>query len=182
MQTQVKRKGESWADFGEDLKTLTDKAYADIADEARECFALNQYLSQLRDPQVAFAVKQTKSTTVDDAIRATLEMESYSRPSSSGIAQVTEDTDEHKAVAATLVLGSGDMMLILERMERMETQLRGLQIPYSRVSTRGRGRRKAGRAGLRNCCNCGREGHLARECPSPKTVTVVQGNEKPPAL
>ena len=84
LQTRVKQKGESWAD----LKTLTDKAYADLADEARECLALNQYLSQLRDLQVAFALKQTKPTIVDDAIRATLEMESYSRPSSSGIAQV----------------------------------------------------------------------------------------------
>ena len=51
LQTKVTQKEESWADFGEDLKTLTDKAYDDLADEARECFALNQYLSQLRDLQ-----------------------------------------------------------------------------------------------------------------------------------
>ena len=64
----------------------------------------------------------------------------------------------------------------------METQLRELQQPTSRVSTRGQRRRKAGRTGPRNCWNCGGEGQLARECPSPKTVTAVQDNKKPPAL
>ena len=48
-------------------------------DEAREQFALNQYLAQLSNPQIAFAVKQTKPQTVDDAVRATLEMYSGSR-------------------------------------------------------------------------------------------------------
>ena len=111
-------------------------------------------------PPIAFALIQTKLTTVDNAIRATLVMESYSRPSSSGIAQVTEDTEKHEAVATTLVLGSGNMKLILERMERMETQLRELQQPTSWVCTRGRGRRKAGRTGPRNCWNFGGEGHF----------------------
>ena len=80
----MKQKGEGWAEFGEDLRVLADKAYPDLVDEARERFALNQYLIQLSNPQVAFAVKQTKPTTVDDAVQATLEMESYSKPVPSG--------------------------------------------------------------------------------------------------
>jgi len=69
----LKKKCEGWAEFGEDLKVLADKAYPDLPVEAREQFALNRYLSQLSDPQIAFAVKQTKPTTVDSAIQATLE-------------------------------------------------------------------------------------------------------------
>ena len=68
----MKQKGEGWAEFGEDLKTLADKAYPNLVDEAREQFALNQYLAQLSNPQVVFAVKQTKPQTVDDAVHATL--------------------------------------------------------------------------------------------------------------
>ena len=41
LQTQVKQKGEGWAEFGEDLRVLADKAYPDLVDEAREQFALN---------------------------------------------------------------------------------------------------------------------------------------------
>ena len=45
LQIRLKQKGEGWAEFGEDLKTLADKAYPDLAEEAREHFALNQYLT-----------------------------------------------------------------------------------------------------------------------------------------
>lgn len=91
----MKRKGEGWAEFGENLKT---KAYPD---EARERFALNQLFTQLSNPQVAFAVKQTKPISVDDAVRATLEMESYSKPVPSGISPIrVEDNDETTVVAA----------------------------------------------------------------------------------
>ena len=39
------------------VKTLAEKAYPDLVDEAKEQFALNQYFAQLSNPQVAFAVK-----------------------------------------------------------------------------------------------------------------------------
>jgi len=53
---------------------LTDRAYPDLPEEARECFALNQYLAhiQVDNPQVTFSVKQIKPNTVDDAVRSTL--------------------------------------------------------------------------------------------------------------
>lgn len=42
----------------------------------RQKLALNQYLTHLDNPQVAFSVKQAKPDTVDDAVM-TLEMDSY---------------------------------------------------------------------------------------------------------
>ena len=53
LQTILKRNGERWAEFGEDLKTSAEKAYPNLVDEAKEQFALNQYLAQLTNPQVA---------------------------------------------------------------------------------------------------------------------------------
>ena len=180
LQTRTRRKGEGWAEFGEDLKTLADKAYPDLGIEARERFALNQYLSQLVNPQVAFAVKQTKPTTVDDAIWATLEMESYSRPVTSGIGQILEEVDAGELAVAATAQKPSELKLIMERMERIETQLKELQQPLPQNSGRGRGRRRAGRPGPRNCWNCGGEGHLARDCHSPKISRRGQGNEQPP--
>ena len=46
----MKQKGEGWAEFGEDLKTLAEKAYPDLEDAAKERFALNQYLTELNNP------------------------------------------------------------------------------------------------------------------------------------
>ena len=60
-------KTESWPEFGEDLLTLVDKAYP----------LLQKYLLQLDNKQVSFSVKQGKPRTVEAAISATLECESY---------------------------------------------------------------------------------------------------------
>ena len=74
-----RRKGnmEGWAEFAEDLKRLTQNAYPDLDGTAKEQMALVQYLAQLQNPQVAISVKQKRPKTVDKAVAATLEMESY---------------------------------------------------------------------------------------------------------
>ena len=69
-----KKPTENWADLADDMRSLADKAYPDLQAEARECLALQRYLQQLEQPQVAFGVKQTRPKTLDDAIA---EMESY---------------------------------------------------------------------------------------------------------
>lgn len=50
MQIRQKQKGESWADFADDLKSLADKAYPKLQEEAGNRLALNTYLPQLDHP------------------------------------------------------------------------------------------------------------------------------------
>ena len=79
-QARRKKAGEGWADFANELRSLADKAYPDLQDEARERLSLNTYLSQLPQPQISFSVRQKQPTTLDDAVAATLDMESYLPP------------------------------------------------------------------------------------------------------
>jgi len=67
------------------LRPFADKGYPTLQDEAREQLAINMFLQQLTPPQVAFGVKQKRPKTLDDAVAATLEMESYVSPSSFGV-------------------------------------------------------------------------------------------------
>lgn len=83
---------EGWADFAEDLWSLTDRAFPDLQAEARECLALQTYLKQLDQPQVAFSVKQTQPGTLDDVVAATLEMESYVSLGTETIATLHEES------------------------------------------------------------------------------------------
>ena len=76
-QTRRKGKTESWPEFGEDLRTLVDKVYPTLDDEAWQQLALQRYLSKLDNEQVAFSVKQQKPRTIEAAVGATLECESY---------------------------------------------------------------------------------------------------------
>ena len=80
LQTRRKKKGESCADFAEDLRLLADKAFPEFQDGARERLALNAYLAQLDHPQVGFGVKQRSPETLDAAVTATLELEACLTP------------------------------------------------------------------------------------------------------
>ena len=76
-QLRRKKAGEGWADFADDLRSLADKAYPTLQEEARERLAINAYLAQLPQSQVSFSVRQKQPSTLDEAVAATLEMESY---------------------------------------------------------------------------------------------------------
>ena len=69
--------------FGDDLTLLADRAYSDLPDKARKWFTFNQHLTQLDNAQVAFGVRQSNPKVVDEAVRLTLEMESYLQPTRS---------------------------------------------------------------------------------------------------
>ena len=66
-QSRCKKRTKSWAYFGEDLRVLVDKAYPMLEDDTRQQLALQRYLSQLCNDQVAFGVKQRKPKTIDSS-------------------------------------------------------------------------------------------------------------------
>ena len=68
---------ESWADFGDTLLSLVDRAFQDLPDNAREALALESFLSQLNPLQISFAMRQCKMKCVREAACATPEVESH---------------------------------------------------------------------------------------------------------
>lgn len=52
-----KRRGEDWTTFAKDPKTLVDKAYLELQDDAKEQLALTHYFRQLEQQQLAFSVE-----------------------------------------------------------------------------------------------------------------------------
>ena len=183
-----KRKTEDWASFAEDVKTLADRAFSNLEEAAREHLALTRYLEQLDNQQVAFSVKQKRSKSVDEAVTATLEMESYlinsGGPSGGhvGVGALQEEKNEDCVAAVTQ--SKQDTMMemmqaMMERLEKLETRERRDQPPASR-RFQPRGPRQArawpSESWSRNtasrqpitCFRCGKEGHVARGCRAPK--------------
>ena len=176
-QARKKKKGEEWADFGEDIKLLADKAFPDLNDDARERLALNSYLAQLDNMQVAVGVKQQRPKTVDEAVRATLELESYMKPAAKGVAPVgLEEESGFSAVSAvqkTQEAMMGVLQNLVQRMEKLEAEGSN----RSRRWPRNRGGGGGGRTREEMVCwECHEKGHLSRECPRRN-----QGNDNPPA-
>ena len=186
MQTSTKKRKEDWAAFGEELKLLADKAYPDLQEEARERLALNQYLARLDDPRLGFSVRQGKPATVDDAVRITLEMESYMQASQPAtplqISQVQpEDSELSPAVApVTSAKREDPLQQILQQMEELKAGLKAVQQqrPQQRPQRNNYGddRDRLRREG--RCFNCRGKGHMSPNCPSRRT-SQPPGNEQP---
>ena len=171
-QGRQKRRNEDWAAFGEDLKTQVERAYPALQ---AELLAINQLLAQIEDPQLAFGVRQKTPTSVDAAVAATPELETYMKPKIAAlpIAQIDQTNNEDAGVIAVIrrseMGGAQDTLkVLLEKMDKLiDAKL------SARESSRPRGR--SGRHPRTvTCWNCQEEGHIARNCPAKN-----QGNGRP---
>ena len=169
-----KSKTENWADFGDDLHSLADKAFPELQDEAREKLALLRYLDQLDSQQISFAVRQRKPQTIRQAVTATLEFESYLR---------TNDTDQskHQSSEPTVINDQPlhQLQCVVDTLHQLQRRLADLEadavpappqtptrrnehpLVYKRKASWGRGI---------ICRKCKQPGHYARGCASGRSV------------
>ena len=157
-----------------------DKAYLDLEANAREQLALSHYLSRLHNPQVGFAVKQQRPRKLDEAVRITLEVESYlvntptvgqvemeTGPTASAIGQDHLPVATVKQTTELALVRAVDQLT--QRLERLEetTRRRDTAMQSRRYSeqTAGEPRKSQSadqRPGTVICRRCGKEGHYAR--------------------
>ena len=173
-QIRVKQKNETWAAFAEDLKTLTAKAIPTLQDDAREQLALTHYLGQLDNPQIAFNVKQKRPKTLDEAVSATLELQSYvlKPPRADGHSQAVNTIPDVSVVAGVKQSQDTMMQMLSKMMDRLDHLESERATPHSHRGTGAR-QRLTGDAPRRDnpsprkpvvCHKCGKEGHFARGC------------------
>ncbi len=172
-QTKRKKKTEGWADYAEELRSLANKAYPELNEDAREQLALHNFLGQIGDPLIAFNVKQKSPATLDEAVSATLTMEAYADPRTQGVAAATGGQPE----GATLVAATEQKSLVnllerlVDRVDKLEAKLTsGPTSPAQYLepgsTTAARHPRHAARPrGFSGACwVCGRRGHRAKDC------------------
>ena len=122
-----------------------------------------------------FGVRQKAPRTLDAAVAATLELETYLLPriTTPQIAQVNEQYGGSDVIAAACYKkdGAQDLMSkLLERMERLEAKLSSV----ANGEESGSQGRSSWTPSLITCYNCREEGHIARNCPAKN-----QGNGRP---
>ena len=157
LESRRKQADENWADLGDALLLLVDKAYPELQEEARDTIALNKYLEQLGDPQILLAVRQQRPRTVVEAVMATIELETY-LPCKDDAAYVTQPDTQQKATFDQQL--SDAIRTLLGRIEALEAviKLRN-NVEESHYNSRKQV----------TCHQCGQTGHYARGCASKHT-------------
>ena len=91
---------------------MVEKAYPTLQVETQELLVLNQFLTQIENQQLAFAVRQRAPTTVDAAVASVLELETY--------LDVRRREDEVIIASAGRMRVAGIWDKLLERVEKLE--------------------------------------------------------------
>ena len=139
------------------------KAFPNLQDEAREQLALNRYMDQLKDPQISFAVKQRRPQNIQEAVSATIELQSYLvKPHTQGAVQQVQKEEEGAVAAIKLTQAS-----MLEAMQKLVNRVEQLEAGPQRYRPQRPPRdssRQRTRAQPVVCYRCRQVGHLARGC------------------
>ena len=150
-----------------------------MEDKAREKLALNTYLALLENPHIAFGVKQKTPETLDVAVAATLELESYLSPKLALVSSVEAPPRESEQRNIGVVSHvSHDKLAAM--FEKLVDRFDKLEASYSQTGRSGvyRGRQEAPtqqgyyggprerRTRDLSCWTCSKSGYIARQCRS----------------
>ena len=179
-ETRRKKSAETWADFGDDLRRLTDKAFPTVQLEAHEQLALSRYIDQLDPPQISFAVKQHRPKNLPEAVSSTIELESY-LPKDQPARAVNETAFEPattltpRVIPVQAVSEHSLLQHLLDRIEKLEiTRLQHeTQMLQPRTQQRPLRQPRQQRGVPREITyyRCGMPGHYARGCTAGRNKT-----------
>ena len=165
-----RQKGESLLALAQDVRKLVQKAYPDIGRPGLEELVIEKFREALPDHDQRIAVYQSKARTLDQAVKAALDMESWqvsearrSAPTHRLRAAVEREEDEEDNVPARAVRTSphskeADLIATLNTM--METFL-------AKVASQEPAQTTEKLPGPR-CFYCQRLGHFQRDCKKRK--------------
>ena len=155
---RIRKKEESFMEFGHTLRRLAIRAFPNIAHEAREDLIVDQFLQGLPDADMRRHVSLAHPSSVDEAISMATEYETVS--------QSLKPCTGSKPKPVAMVKDAGgsketnDLLRnLIDAMHKKETQQ-----PKRRNNNI-------------TCFKCQEPGHIARDCPKKRTEKCDRGSQ-----
>ena len=155
LKSRSQRRDESLPELAEDIERLTRSAYPDAAANMIEVLAKDQFIDALQSEDMRLRVRQSRPSTLRQALEASLELESFelaSRHRPRVVREaVLEDTDPENNQSEQKAM---DQLVELVR--------RAMKEPQQAQKAEGQARQRRQRTVW--CWKCGKKGHMQREC------------------
>ena len=175
-QARKRREKESWGDLADDLRAISDRAFPDLEDKAREQLSLDRFLGLIEKPTIALTVRQRHPKNLDEAVMYTLEVETHlsltSGPTNSVAAAITTTngchvSEENPATIAAIQMRQDNMV---EMLKSLTIRMKQMEHTLSQLMERRPVPPKQNQTAMNRpqepiiCRKCGKEGHFAKGC------------------
>ncbi|CAG2237614.1 unnamed protein product [Mytilus edulis] len=152
---------ETLPELGQDIRRLTNLAYATAPNEVRETLAKEQFIDSLIDSDMRLRIKQARPTDLNDAIRHAVELEAFNKAESKRIEGQgflrTASENRHSADNMTSQL----LKTMSETLIELQKEMRDLK-----QNNKGRKQGGAPQPFPFRCYACDEVGHRAFDCPT----------------
>ena len=172
LKNRVKKPSESLSDLGRDIVRLTKLAYPTADPETRETIAISAFLDALpgNAMETRMSVLRARPKTMLEVVALAIEVETVVEASSHRRARrdVHQLDDEPKSRETENEKLRKAVEQLTDTVKSLETRKSTSGQQFHKNSEQAKGRKE-----LRKCYNCGKPGHIKKDCRKPPK----QGNE-----